>query len=108
MNWTNPSPPAKNVNHNNHCFCETPIGTFFVEWGYSELRNFFYLSLNDEDLEIFNTLDEAKESARTYLSNKSREIDVFLGSRKLDLSEFDKLNVVTTVELIAENVQITN
>lgn len=78
MNWTEPKPPTKGVSYYDHITCETPIGTFMIEWKswkYSDLPS---VMLDEEYIGCGVDVESAKNIAHNYIVNKYEELRKFL------------------------------
>ena len=76
MNWTEPKPPTKDENH---VKLISPVGVFTIECkGWKEYDDYF-ITLNAYTfIGRTNTLDEAKEVVKQYLTNLKNELENFL------------------------------
>jgi hypothetical protein len=81
MNWTEPAPPGRTSNYN-HVICKTPIGDAVIEWKGWKTNDSYTLHIDSDFICEGTTLDEAKDMAKDYLTDKYNELGSFLNMNR--------------------------
>jgi len=83
--WTEPKPPTKEIRYN-HTTCNTPLGTFLIDWKGWKDNPGYDVMLNDEWVDCKYSLEDAKTCVKDFLMQKHRE-----------LSEYDCLHEIIDI-----------
>lgn len=79
MNWTEPRPPAREFSYYDHVICETPLGRALIEWKGWKESDTYSITIGGEYIGDGRDLDDAKNLAKEWLTNKRNELSGLLG-----------------------------
>jgi hypothetical protein len=80
MNWTEPTPPTPHISHYDHVTCETPLGSFMIEWKSWKENDSYIIAINGIHLGVEYTLEDAKNFVKQYLISRYEELTNFLSN----------------------------
>lgn len=76
--WTEPKPPTAGISHYDHTSCNTPLGTFRIEWKSWKDNPGYDVMLNDEWVDCKYSLEDAKNSVKDFLIQKHKELSEYV------------------------------
>lgn len=74
MNWSKPQPPTEGFSFYNHSLLGTPLGIFRIEWKGWEDQPYYSIQLDDKWVGVEYSLEDAKETAKKYIEDRTREL----------------------------------
>ena len=78
MNWTEPKPPTVYASRYDYVTCDTPLGEAKIEWKSWKDDSSYDLEIGNEWIATAYSLQDAKDMAVRYLTNKLKELSEFL------------------------------
>lgn len=77
--WTDATPPNGECPYD-HCACETPLGTALIAWKSWKDYPSYTLTVDDEWIDTFHTIDEAKNAALAHVRTIGNRCSAWISS----------------------------